>query len=312
MLPLPQTFEPRNSAAVAGEAQAIVDFMRGYSLEATRPTAADLAALRDVTPAGTLVYLSAVPSRPNEELVEAAAAVRAGGFEPVPHLAARGFASRDALGGLLARLAQSAGVRQALIVAGDHAQPHGPYGTAIDVIESGALAEHGMTEIGVAGYPDGHPRIPDYELARFLAAKVEAAEATGLPAHIVTQFGFDAQAILRWVEKLRNDGIDRPVRIGMAGPTSAAALLRFARRCGVAASAQSLARHVGLAKHVFSRAAPDQLIRALASACREGALGQVAPHFYSFGGLGATARWCAAIAAGHVELDGADGFGVMP
>jgi methylenetetrahydrofolate reductase (NADH) len=312
MLPLSQTSAPRGRAPLSEEAQGIVDFMRGYSLEAARPSAADLAALRDVTPAGTPIYLSAVPSRPNEELVEAAAAARAAGFEPVPHLAARGFATRDALDGLLSRLAKSADVRQALVVAGDHAQPLGPYAAAIDVIESGVLAQHGIAEIAVAGYPDGHPRIPDYELARFLVAKVEAAEATGLPVRIVTQFGFDARAVLDWLEKLRSDGIDRPVSIGMAGPTSAAALLRYARRCGVVASAQGLARHAGLAKHVFSRAAPDAIIRAIAAACRDRSLGQVTAHFYSFGGLGPTARWSAAVAAGHVELDRADGFGATP
>jgi methylenetetrahydrofolate reductase (NADH) len=312
MLPVPQTFEPRSSADLAGETRTIVAFMAGYSLEATRPTSVDLAALRDVTPAGTLVYLSAVPSRPNEEVVEIAAAVRAAGFEPVPHLAARGFATRDALDRLLARLARSAAMRQALVVAGDHARPLGPYGTAVDLIESGLLPQHGVTKVGIAAYPGGHPRIADYELSRIVAAKVEAAEATGLQVHIVTQFGFDPAAILDWLERLRGDGIDCPVKIGMAGPTSATALLRYARRCGVAASAQGLARHVGLAKHVFSRAAPDQLIRAIAAACGETAPGRVAPHFYSFGGLGATARWCAAVAAGRVELDRGEGFGVTP
>jgi methylenetetrahydrofolate reductase (NADPH) len=312
MLPVPQTSEPRSSADLADEAHTIAAFMRGYSLEATRPTSADLAALRDVTPAGTRVYLSAVPVRPNEELVETAAAVRAAGFEPVPHLAARGFAARDALDRLLAQLASSAGIRQALVVGGDHARPLGPYGAAIDVIESGLLTQHGIAEIGIAAYPGGHPRISDYELARIVAAKVEAAEATGLGVHIVTQFGFESGAILDWLERLRGDGIDCPVKIGMAGPTSATALLRYARRCGVAASAQGLARHVGLAKHVFSRAAPDQLIRTIAAACGGTALGRVAPHFYSFGGLGATARWSAAVAAGRIELDRDDGFAVTP
>src|SRR5262245_37280124 len=97
MLPVPQAPEPHSSADLVGEKQAIAAFMRGYSLEATRPTAGDLAALAEVTPAGTRVYLSAVPSRPSEDLVEIAAAVRAAGFEPVPHLAARGFATKDAL-----------------------------------------------------------------------------------------------------------------------------------------------------------------------------------------------------------------------
>jgi methylenetetrahydrofolate reductase (NADH) len=230
----------------------------------------------------------------------------------VPHLAARGFATRDALDRLLARLARSAAIRHALVVAGDHARPLGPYGAAIDVIESGLLPQHGITEVGVAAYPGGHPRIADYELARIVAAKVEAAQATGLALHVVTQFGFDPGAILDWLERLRGDGIDCPVKIGMAGPTSAAGLLRYARRCGVAASAQGLARHVGLAKHVFSRAAPDQLIRVIAAACGGASLGRVAPHFYSFGGLGATARWSAAVAAGRIELDRDDGFGATP
>jgi methylenetetrahydrofolate reductase (NADPH) len=312
MLPVSQTSEPSARGSPAEEAATIVAFMRGYSLEATRPTAADLAALQAVAPAEAPLYLSAVPSHPSEELVEIAAAVRAAGFEPVPHLAARGFASREALDRLLARLAESAGIRRALLVAGDHARPLGPYAAAIDVIESGLLPQHGVVEIGIAAYPGGHPRISDYELARLVVAKVEAAAATGLAVHIVTQFGFDPGAILDWLERLRGDGIDCPVRIGMAGPTSATALLRYAKRCGVAASAQGLAQHVGLAKHVFSRAAPDGLIRTIAAACTDTALGRVAPHLYSFGGLGATARWAAAIAAGRIELSSGGGFGVTP
>ena len=40
--------------------------------------------------------------------------------------------------------------------------------------------------------------------------------------------------------------------------------------------------------------APDAIIRALAQARPE--LGEVAPHFFTFGGLGATARWASAAA----------------
>jgi hypothetical protein len=38
----------------------------------------------------------------------------------------------------------------------------------------------------------------------------------------------------------------------------------------------------------------------------------VAAHFYSFGGVAATARWAAAAQAGHIALDRADGFRVEP
>src|SRR5882724_9804131 len=86
----------------------IVAFMRGCSLEATRPNAAVIATLKTVAP-GTPVYLSAVLTRPQEEVVAQAAAVRAAGLEPVPHLAVRNFASAEALRGVLDRLNGEAG-----------------------------------------------------------------------------------------------------------------------------------------------------------------------------------------------------------
>ena len=65
----------------AGERAQIAAIMRGFSLEATRPTAAEVEALRTVAGPGTQVYLSAVPGRPAEELVAPAAALRAAGVE---------------------------------------------------------------------------------------------------------------------------------------------------------------------------------------------------------------------------------------
>ena len=96
---------------------------------------------------------------------------------------------------------------------------------------------------------------------------------------------------------MRDFGIEHPVRIGLAGPTNLATLLRYARRCGVSASAQGLARQAGLMRHLFAMSAPDALMRALAEARADGRLGDVAPHFFSFGGLAGTARWAEAVAA---------------
>ena len=87
-------------------------------------------------------------------------------------------------------------------------------------------------------------------------------------------------------------------------------LARYARRCGVAASAQGLTRQAGLLKHLVGTSAPDDIIRPLAET--GGEFGKVAAHFFSFGGTGATARWAAAVAQGRITLDRADGFGVEP
>ena len=289
---------------------AIGAFMHGYSIEATRPNADDIAALGGVVPADTAVYVSAVPAQHADEAIEHAARLRRGGFEPVPHLAVRTFQSANEIDRLLARLAAEAGVRQVLVIAGDRDPPAGSLRGTLDVIDSGLLQRHGIRDVGIAGYPEGHPRIPGHELDRALADKIAAAEATGLRLHIVTQFCFDANAIIGWVRRLRDFGYDTPVRIGLAGPTSLPTLMRYASRCGVAASLQGLARHAGMMRHLFAMSAPDAIIRALAA--EHTRLGDVRVHFFSFGGLLRTARWASAVEQGQIALEAGQGFMVEP
>jgi methylenetetrahydrofolate reductase (NADPH) len=287
--------------------QRIAAFMRGFSLEATRPGAADVAALRPIPPV-TRIYLSAVPARPSEELIASATAIRAAGFEPVPHVAVRNFSSAAALDDFLSRLHAQANVRRILVIAGDRAHPAGPFRRAIDAIDGGLLRRRGLRAIGIAGYPDGHPHVSAQELMRSLAEKIDAAEQTGLAVEIVTQFCFDAAPIIDWIARVRDFGFDHPIRIGLAGPTNIARLLRYAARCGVRASAQGLARQAGLVRQIFALSAPDAIIRALA----EARLGEIRPHFFSFGGLPATARWVDAVASGRVMLEAGGGFRVEP
>ena len=292
--------------------QQIAAFMRRASLEATYPTAADVASLCGALPTGGPVYLSTVPTHDPDDVIEPAVRLRSVGFEPVPHIAARRLRSAVELDRLLSRLRSEAGIGRVLIIGGDRERPAGPFASGLELIESGLLQRHGIAEIGIAGYPEGHPRLSGEALDRALAAKIEAAEQTGLAIHIVTQFGFNAAAMLGWITTLRDRGIEHPVRIGMAGPTRLSTLLGYARRCGVRASAQEVTRQGGLIKHLIGSNAPDDIVRALAEADSSGRYGQIIPHVYSFGGLGATARWTARVSAGRIALDNAGGFSVEP
>jgi methylenetetrahydrofolate reductase (NADPH) len=284
--------------------QRIAAFMAGFSIEATRPSDADIAAMA-LLRRGTRVYLSAPPNRPVDESVAAAIRLRAAGFEPVPHLAVRNFGSVAAFDDVLARLTGEAGVDSVLVIAGDRGEC-GPFRRAIDAIDSGLLRRRGIRTVGIAGYPQGHPRIGDEELDRALAEKIAAAEAIGLIVEIVTQFCFDAQAVLDFIARLRAFGFDHRLRIGLVGPTSLAALLRYASRCGVRASAQALARRAGLMRQMFALTTPDDLMRTLAEAAPAG----IVPHFFSFGGIAATSRWARAVADGGIALDASGGFRV--
>jgi methylenetetrahydrofolate reductase (NADPH) len=304
----PMTAPPLVPTAGPNEAAQIADLARLASFEATRPSAAEIDALAAAAPQGTSVYISAVPARPLNEQIATARRLAGRGFEPVPHIAARNFASAVELDGHLARLVAEAGVRRLLVIGGDRDVPAGSFHHAIEVIESGVPQNRGIREIGIAAYPEGHPRVAQTEIDRALAGKIEAATATGLGVHIVTQFAFSPAPVLAFVARLRDIGVEQPVRVGVAGPASVATLMRFAAICGVAASARVLARNAGLAKHLFGTNAPDTILRTLAAA--RTALGDVAPHFFTFGGLGPTARWAAAVAAGRIGLDRHGGFRV--
>jgi methylenetetrahydrofolate reductase (NADH) len=103
--------------------------------------------------------------------------------------------------------------------------------------------------------------------------------------------------VLTWLRQLRSSGIGVPVKVGMAGPTSVPALLRYAKRCGVAASLRGLVSGVGagLVGHV----GPGRMIDALAAPDGQSdALGDIAPHYFSFGGVVETAYYACDAARG--------------
>jgi methylenetetrahydrofolate reductase (NADPH) len=255
-----------------------------FSLEATRPNANEIAALADILPPGTPLYLTAVPTQTTGELVTAAAAVRKAGIEPVAHIAARRLASAGALQELLAGLRGEADMRRLLLIGGDVDMPQA-FADALAVIQKGRLREAGIKEIGIGAYPEGHPRISSGRLEASLDEKIASGVAQGLRVHIVSQFSFSGDHIIAWLKKLRSSGTKNPVGIGLAGPTSLPALIRYARRCGVSASLSGLIS--GAATGLVGNVGPNRIIDMLSASQRE--LGETHLHYFSFGGVVQTA-----------------------
>ena len=257
-----------------------------FSLEATRPKREEIEALRGILRPGTAVYLSSVSSQDNAAQIAAARRVRDAGLEPVPHLAARRFADKATLQDYLKRMRDDTDVCCVMLIGGDKDTPEGLFATALAVIESGLLEQAGIEDIGLAGYPEGHPKVSDAELEAALNAKLAAARKAGLRAHIVSQFCFDPNRVLAWLNGLRARGIDVPVRVGMVGPTKFRTMLRYAKRCGVGASVRGL-WNSGAFWALLGTPHPGRMIRALQAPGPD----NVAPHLFSFGGIVETARY---------------------
>lgn len=273
------------------------ELLRDYSLEITARDIEALEAHASGLRPGTPVSITFLPGDQIETLADVAARVTALGLAAIPHIAARRIRSVEQLERLLRTLRDVGAPERAFVIAGDLSEPIGPYRDALDIIGCGKLAAAGVRSVGIAGYPEGHPRIPSEALARAMRDKLAAIANAGQRAEIVTQFTFDAAPVIEWIERLRDGGIDTPVRVGLAGPTSAKALLRFAARCGVDASHKVLAKYGLSLRRLLGTTTPDLLVRDLTAALNPERHGIVRAHLYPFGGIDKAIEWSNARAA---------------
>jgi len=283
-------------SAARGAEDRISSLAANFSLEVSSRSARDLDACLTHLEKGSDVYINFIAGDDLGAKVRSAAALRANGFVPVPHIGARHLQSTAQLDDLLARFAGEAGVDRALLIGGDASRAAGPFASAESVLATGLLAKHKFTGAGFAGYPEGHPQIGAEALRDALAAKLKLAAAQNIAPWIVTQFCFDANAVLAWLAALRADGVSVPVRLGLAGPANVATLIRFAMRCGVTNSIRALTGRADRFMRLVSDNAPDGLLRGIAEhtdvALLEGVAGL---HFFPFGGVAKTARWANAV-----------------
>lgn len=283
--------------AVPSPAGSARQWLRRASIEISpleAPAALDFGPL---LPAGTQAFIPWLPQTTPGEMVRAAAALKAAGLLPVPHIAARRLTGRPQAEQLLRDLASEAGAESVLLIGGDLARPAGPFDSALSLLQTGFFGAAGIKSVGISGYPEGHPAIDDARLQLHLKSKLACLRDQGRTAFIVSQFCFESAAILGWLERLRADGVQHQVRIGLAGPTRLRKLLAMGLRCGVGASMRALKGKSGAIGALLSTQGPEELIDALLQAPTPVVQGGASPHFFAFGGADITARWLAASTA---------------
>ncbi len=293
---------PRASAAE------IVALMRGFSVETTPTSASKVGRFADHLAAGTTVNVTFLPGSDPADTVAVARRLRTEGFEPVPHVAARSLTDRAALDRYLGRLADEAGVTQALVIAGGVDRPAGDFASSMHLLETGLFQVHGINRIGVAGHPEGTPDIPEAALKAALLDKNHYAQEHGLDMYIETQFCFDAAAIAAWDRTIRGWGNRLPIHLGVPGLATLKTLLKFAQSSGVGPSIRVLTRQARNLARLMLVQAPDRLLADLAAYnASDPDCGIEKLHFYPFGGLAKTAEWANAVAAGRFALDARGG-----
>jgi len=265
---------------------------RRSSLEIGAHRPQDAREIAALLPSDTPVYVNHLPRHHLLDSLPTLAAVRAAGLEPVPHIAARRIRDRDELKTFLERATGEAGVRKALILGGDELEAIGPYADGAALLRDDLLTGCGLREVGLPGYPEGHPRIPAATLERAFAEKLMLAAAHGLGTYVVTQFSFSPARVIDYCARMARNAPGIPIYVGLAGPTNPVVLLRFAQRCGVSASLRALRTQGMDAVRLVTHTDPADQLAAVAHYCAShAACNVVGVHLFTFGGVAAAAQW---------------------
>jgi methylenetetrahydrofolate reductase (NADPH) len=277
-----------SSPASATDVPGVSELLSSGSLEISPRElhhAGEVAALR---PAGSCVYVPSLPGLPLARTLQAIAAIRAAGLDAVPHVSARRILERDEFRDFLKQASALHGVHRVLLLGGDEPRPKGPYRDSLQVLEEGWLAECGVREIGIAGYPEGHPRIAREVLEQAMRRKLALAREQSIGVYALTQFSFSPSRVVEYCALLGRAHPGLPVYVGIAGPTDPVALARYAQRCGVSVSLRALrGLGTGIAQLIGNTDPRDQL----AAVARYNLGNVVGVHLYSFGGAVRTAAW---------------------
>lgn len=236
-------------------------------------------------PAGAAVTVTASPAKGIEATIELAETLQRAGFGAIPHLSARMIRDRAHLAELLAWLG-AASVERAFVVGGDADAP-GEFLDGLTLLRAMAEIGHRLREIGVPGYPQGHPDIAQPRLLQALADKAPFVQ------YVTTQLCFDTHAIAGWIAARRAAGITLPVHIGLPGVAELHKLMLISARIGVADSRRFLAKNTRLVGRLVRPGgySPSGLLHDMAPLMADPTVRIEGLHIYTFNQVETTEAW---------------------
>ena len=272
------------------------DFISGYSIEVLPRSAAKVDSFSDVLPKNTRVYIAHLETEDISAMVATAKRIHDEGFTVMPHIPARIIASKEMLQDWISMYQNEAGVDEALLLAGGSNKPVGDFNSSMQLIESGLFDKAGFKRLHVAGHPEGSKDIDPSggikNVSEALSWKQEFSQRTDASMAIATQFCFDGNIVKKWADSIKENGIDIPIHIGIAGPAKLQTLLKFSVECGIGASMKVLTKRAKDLTKLLLPYKPTQILNELAdhkSKDPEFNIEQV--HFFPIGGVKQTVDW---------------------
>ena len=268
----------------------ITKFLNGYSIEVTPKAASKIENFAGVLPKGTRVYIAHIEGTPIDEMVATAKKIYDDGFVAMPHFPARIIQNLNTLDEWIKRYRNEANVKEALVIAGGANKPYGDFDSSIQLIETGLFDRNEFKRIHVAGHPEGNKDIdPDgsnKNVSGALSWKNEFSKRTDASIALATQFCFESEPVIKWINSIKEEGIDIPVHIGIAGPAKLQTLIKYSVECGVGASIKVLQKRAKDITKLLKPYKPDTVLKELALYKNENPSFNIEQvHFFPLGGI---------------------------
>jgi len=241
-------------------------------------------------PDGATIAITASPTLGLEATIEWTEKAAAEGYEISPHVAARYVEDEDHLEEIIGRL-EEAGVTDVFVPGGDREEPKGEFESAYELLTAMEDLDHPFEEVGITGYPEGHEFLSDETLAEAMEKKEPHA------TYIVTQLCYDPQAVVDWIDVVRDRGVELPVEVGIPGVMKYQRLLQISQKVGVGDSVRFLRKTTGVLGFVRQlvgsrgKYTPDDLVEGLASHADDPHYGIRGLHVYTFNQVPDTESW---------------------
>ena len=273
----------------------VKNFIEGFSIEVVPNSAAKVESFAEILPNGTRVYIAHLSEKEDiKTMVATAKRINEEGFSVMPHIPARIIKNKAMLAEWISMYKNEANVDQALLLAGGSSDVLGEFDSSMQLIETGLFDQAGFKRLHVAGHPEGSKDIdPDggsKNVSSALSWKQEFSKRTDAQMAIATQFCFDADAVSQWATNIKNNGIDIPIHIGIAGPAKLQTLLRFSIECGIGPSMKVLTKRAKDLTKLLLPYKPTEILKGLAEHKKQDPeLNIEQVHFFPIGGIKQTA-----------------------
>lgn len=189
---------------------------------------------------GAKVTVTASPQRGMDATVRKTTYAIDQGYEAIPHIAARSVESKEHLDEMLGTFTDL-GVQDIFVPGGDRDEPAGPFSSALDLLTGMRELGYSFRDVGITGYPEGHPFLDHAVLAEAMEKK--SSHAT----YIVTQLCYHPGHILEWVQTIRDTrDVDLRVNVGIPGVLKYSELIGITKKIGLTQSLKFLNKTSGI------------------------------------------------------------------